>query len=868
MKAFLSVLSLAALSAAVFISCNKETATAPGDVPVSGTGMLAKEFSAGTPSTRATLKDFPLVEWQNTDAIAIWDGFSSCIFTVKAGTNQGTTATFEGSVAEEATSFHALFPASAFNAFDGQSFTATLASVQTVSPGACNAAGATLAVGSIESGNHISFKNAVGLLKITIGSEFDSQIHSVTLSGKNGEAVAGKAVFNCSTGQLERVVSAQSSVTIDAGTGRCFTSGDYYIAVLPVSFNNGFELSFKNLSGTAKEVSTSKSMTVPRGGGYALGDVTAGIGEFSNLICTAEELMEWNANAVFNPGEVYKLGADIDMSGKDWTPRSDFQGTFDGQGHKIYNFQVTTSEYTGFIRTTKDGGTACIKNLIIGSKDGTTWDGVSKIVHSSSSNNYTWYYAGVVAKTMGQTNLENIINFASVEVAEGSTGKTRIAGICGNIASTGTIKNCINYGSITNNASVTGVESSSSSTLQPSSMAGIAAQCDKAATYDGCINYGTITNSNPGVFRIGGIVGNTSYAYMIKDCKNYGEIKLNATCSSANSYIGGILGYGNGINVKNCANYASFNWNTFNNTTFGGGVFAYVGSGSAEGCLNEGTLTVGKGGTYANWSSFGGVAASIYTNTTMSGCTNKGKVSVYFEQTVRVGGLCGTLNNGCTLKDSVNDAEVSCDVEVENSRWVCTGGVCAFQEKGSGNVIQGCTNNKAVTLTGNYTPTSGTVHAIGANAGGILGYGCLSLTVKDNVNKGSVSATNESTTGFNAGGIIGQAAIGAGITSSGNENEAAVSASTSDNVNPCAGGVIGRATVESYSANADKNTGAVSCGNPANAGSVAGFSAATLTNCGAGGSVCGVTLDSSNFTSYVQGSASTGTHSGSTFYSK
>lgn len=868
MKRLLPVLSLAALTTAVFISCQKEAAPATEDIRIPEGGKLEKEFIAGTPSTRATLKDFPVVEWQNSDAIAVWDGSSSCFFTIKPGTNQGTTATFEGSVAEEATSFYALFPATAFNAFDGQSFTATMASTQAVTPGACNAAGATLAVGSISSGDRITFKNAVGLIKFTIGAEFDSQIHSISLSGKNGEALAGKAVFNCNTGELERVISAQSSVSLDAGAGRCFSAGDYYLAVLPVAMSNGFTLTFKNLSGTSKELSTSKPMTVPRGGGFYLGDITAGIGEFSNIISTAEELMDWNANAVFNPGEVYKLGADIDMSGKTWIPRSDFQGTFDGQGHKIYNFQVTTSEYTGFIRTTKDGGTACIKNLTIGSKDGTTWDGVSKIVHASSSNNYTWYYAGVVAKTMGETNLENIKNFAAVEVAEGSVGKTRIAGICGNIASTGTIKNCINYGSITNKGAKTGVASSSDSTEQPSSMAGIAAQCDKAATYDGCINYGTITNYNTGVFRIGGIVGNTSYAYMLKGCKNYGDIKLYATCAGSNSYIGGILGYGSGVNLEDCTNYASFNWNTFNNTTFGGGVFAYVGGGTAKGCVNEGSLTVGKDGTYANWSSFGGVAASIYSGTTMSGAVNNGDVSVYFEQTVRAGGVCGTLNNGCTLSNSVNNGEVSCNVEVQNNRWIAVGGVCAFQEKGSGNVIQSCTNNAPVSLTGNYTPTTATPHATGANVGGILGFGCLSLTIKNNENKGPVSGSNESTPGVHAGGIIGQLATGSGISSSGNINDAPVSASTSDSAAPCAGGVIGRVGVASFKAESDKNSGAISCGNPANAGSVAGVSSATLSNCGAGGSVCGVTLTGSNFSSYVQGSASTGTHSGSTFYSK
>lgn len=868
MKHLLSFWSFAALCVALCVSCNKEEQAAPQDTQLPVSGKVAMEISAGTPNTRATLRNFPSVEWQNSDAIAIWDGNEKCVFTIKAGTNQGTTATFEGSVADGATSLSAIFPASAFNSFSGGSFTATIPAVQVVSAGSCNASGATVAVGVVDGGNHIKFVNAVGLLKFTIGSDFDGQIHSVTLSGVKGETVAGKAVINASTGAVESVVSPQTSISIEAGSGKSFPAGDYYIALLPVQFSNGFSLEFQNLSGVKLTKTTSNAMTLGRAGGFNLGEVTSGIGEFSKPITTADELLEWNNNTVFSAGEVYKLGADIDMSGKKWTPRSDFEGTFDGQGHAIYNLQVTTSEYVGFIRNTKNGGQACIKNLIIGSKDGKTWDGVSHFTHSASSNNYTWYYAGVIAKTMGATNLENIINFAAVEVASDATSKTRIAGICGNVASTGTVKNCINYGTVTNNAPKTGVASSSDGTTAPGAMSGIVAQCDEAVTFEGCVNYGTIINNNPGTFRVGGILGNSSYAKLVKDCSNYGDIKLNATYSAGVFYVGGIVGYGKNLTVKDCTNHASFTWNTFNNTTLGGGVFADIDAGAVEGCVNEGSLTVGQGGTYANWSSFGGVAASIYNGTIMDGCTNNGQVDVYFEQTVRTGGVCGTLNNGCSLKNSINNASVSCTVNVENNRWVAVGGVCAFQEKGSGNSVQGCTNLASVTLGGDFKPTSASVHANGANAGGILGYGCLSISIKDNVNKGSVSAVNNSTPGVNAGGIIGHLITGSGISSSGNVNEASVNADTSDSASPCAGGVIGRAAVASYVATSDKNCGAVTCGNAANAGSVAGLNSATLKNCGAGGSVCGVTLDSSNFSSYVQGSASTGSHTGSTFYSK
>ncbi|MBR0292731.1 MAG: hypothetical protein IJQ79_11465 [Bacteroidales bacterium] len=869
MKHLIKFLLPAGLALAGLISCEKDVPAGEKAGPVPAADKVAKEFTASFAGSKATLAAFPEVRWQQGDDISVWDGSDRNIFSIKPGTNQGSTATFEGFVAEDATApFPALFPASSFISCDGTSFTAAVPATQSIVPGSPNAAGATVAVGQVGSDGKLSLKNVIGLVKFTIGDNFDGQINTVILSGAGSEPVAGQVVIDSATGEITSVKSASTSITLTAGSSASLPAGDYYIAVLPVAFSQGFSLSFKNLSGKSIEKSTSNAMSIPRGGGKDLGTVTAGLKEFSSEIMTADELVGWNENCQFAEGEVYKLGADIDMEGKPWTPRSDFVGTFDGQGHKIYNFVVSTNEYTGFIRTTKDGGTACIKNLIIGSKDGKTWDGVSKIVHTSSANNYTWYYAGVVAKTMGQTDLTDIINFAAVEIEAGSTGKTRAAGICGNVASTGTIKGCINYGSVTNNASVTGVSSNGSTTLQPSALGGIAAQTDKDVTYDHCINYGTITNRNPGVFRIGGILGNTSYAYLITDCENYGNIVLEETCSSENSYIGGILGYGKGTNLKNCTNHADFNWNTFNATTFAGGVFAYVASSSVEGCVNEGSLTVGKGGKYANWCSFGGVAASIYTSAVMKDCKNLGAVDVYFEQTVRVGGVCGTLNSSCTLSNSINSAPVRAELNVENNRWAAVGGVCAFQEKGSGNAVTGCSNSGKVSLEGDFRPTSGSVHGNGGNAGGILGFGCLSLNIKDNVNTGEVFASNSSTPPFYAGGIVGHLITGSGITTYGNTNEAPVSASTSDGTAACAGGVLGCASVSSFTASADRNYGAVSCSNASNAGSVAGVNAGTLTGCGAGGSVCGTVLDSSNFSGFVQGGASTGSHSGSTFISK
>ena len=57
----------------------------------------------------------------------------------------------------------------------------------------------------------------------------------------------------------------------------------------------------------------------------------------ATVLYTSEDLLALAAD----PTGSYCLGADLDMSGVDWTPIA-FAGRFDGRGHTIYNLRVTT----------------------------------------------------------------------------------------------------------------------------------------------------------------------------------------------------------------------------------------------------------------------------------------------------------------------------------------------------------------------------------------------------------------------------------------------------------------------------------------------------------------------------------------------
>lgn len=114
---------------------------------------------------------------------------------------------------------------------------------------------------------------------------------------------------------------------------------------------------------------------------------------------TAEDL-----NKMRNvPSGKYLLLNDIDMQGATWSPVNDFSGVFDGNGHCIYNFQITdgitkdTTVRIGFIGYL----TGTVKNLQIGKQD------QPQTVISYSKYHLRGYAGMVVGRTERGAVIEN-----------------------------------------------------------------------------------------------------------------------------------------------------------------------------------------------------------------------------------------------------------------------------------------------------------------------------------------------------------------------------------------------------------------------------------------------------------------------------
>ena len=206
----------------------------------------------------------------------------------------------------------------------------------------------------------------------------------------------------------------------------------------------------------------------------------------------------YNADGLMNVAELVNGGktdinitltADIDLTGKDWTPigtdyDNSYTGTFDGGGHTITGLTVTTNdEYAGLFGYLGNfnNGAATVKNVVM--------EGIQ------ITCNHRLGYAGGVAGF-----------------------------------SWGTIENCSVSGSVSGTVSVGGV---------------VGAQRDGSIT--GCSSSATVK----GTLNVGGVAGQTIFGATLTACYATGNVTIEID-PRQDIAGGGLVGFNNGISLLAC----------------------------------------------------------------------------------------------------------------------------------------------------------------------------------------------------------------------------------------------------------------------------------------------------------------------------
>lgn len=473
----------------------------------------------------------------------------------------------------------------------------------------------------------------------------------------------------------------------------------------------------------------------------------SGIG---GIITNAEDFVSFLELAEgITEGDEISLGADIDLGGAEITPAASFSGVFDGKGYKVYNFKVVSSlSLAGVILQNK--GT--VRNVVVGSADGKSWDNVSTIGFASSASASA---AGFVATNSGT--IENVINFAKVDCNAGAVRDACAGGIAGGIGdSAAIIKDCKNYGMVT----ISGTMS------DRACFGGILGLSDQeGAKVENCVNYGTIAKSsiNQKELAFAGVVGRANAAMFISGCSNEGIVSYTTT-DKPGSYIhlAGILGAGYyGVQIVNCTNKGDISSVIIQVNRMGGIAGTMNTGGLIDGCTNTGTISLEQGAN-ANWQSLGGICGfeekgSSSSSLVIKNNTNNGTVKFNLSNTnthdnlTAIGGVIGTTCSVVEYKDNVNNGEIS-GIN-SGSAAVYGGGIIGWYRKGTGLKSSGNVNNGKVSVT-----------APSGAAGGIIGYQSVaSCNLSEETNKGEVSYANAAATGSIAGltaGAINSCAVG------------------------------------------------------------------------------------------------------------
>lgn len=259
------------------------------------------------------------------------------------------------------------------------------------------------------------------------------------------------------------------------------------------------------------------------GGGLGLDVRISNLAEFYSFVDSVAAGTNYLETTVY-------LDTDIDFKERAFEPIGNFSGSFDGQGHTISNLKMNSKLiHVGLFGYSKG---LSIRNVVM--------DESCSVVGSSNMSCNVGGIIGNCYGNGGHCGIENVVNMASVTfngTMKSGDENVHLGGIAGHLSSFGyepIVKNCINYGSVTQ-------------------------------SFGGCNSY------------IGGIVGyyrgdSTNKKSYIQNSLNYGTIAYDGT-TLINLYVGGIIGYScSNLMIENCVSSGKIS----NNSTYAGAIIGFV----------------------------------------------------------------------------------------------------------------------------------------------------------------------------------------------------------------------------------------------------------------------------------------------------
>lgn len=387
------------------------------------------------------------------------------------------------------------------------------------------------------------------------------------------------------------------------------------------------------------------------------------------VIGNRDQFITFLASATDYTNKTVRLNCDVDMKGETAQLAKAFEGTFEGNGHSVYNYKAEGGLFyeigsSGTVKNlhlsevafSQETSTAALAVTNNGCISGITVSADIKVTKAMTGG-----AAGIVLVNNGA--ISNGVFAGNITAASDTdnAGKS-IGGIAS--SNKGTIENCYVLGSAdTNAALIGGITAHNYGTVKTCTnymslagayyIGGIAAENTRTIT--DCANYGTVTQKNSSLDGIaGGIAGTNTDT--VTDCENFAEI------TGAYKNIGGIAGSSSQA-VTGCGNYAAVS----GSENVGGIVGLSNGAGSVviKNSYNKGKVSAVSNGS-SNNQGFGGILGSASQNaeTAIENCYNTAGIQGA-ANTKYLGGIAGVLYKG-SIRNTYNTGAASGAAVTEN----------------------------------------------------------------------------------------------------------------------------------------------------------------------------------------------------------
>ena len=389
----------------------------------------------------------------------------------------------------------------------------------------------------------LRFTHHTALVTIVL-TDYTEGLASVQLTGLSTEGDNPDIIvpYDKGSNTYTAIVAPQS---VAAGT-----------AFITCTFTNGKTFVYKMKNATDWQAGGEYTYTVSLAAAKDLGYTIESNGSYT--VYNADGLM--NIAKLVNGGKSdinITLTADIDLTGKDWTPigtdyDNSYKGTFDGGGHTITGLTFTTNdEYAGLFGWLNRAGT--VKNVVMegvqitsnqiygGSIGGVVGSGWGTIENCSVSGSVsgTVYVGGVVGVQIGGS-ITGCSSSATVK------GTVDVGGVAGQTNSSATLTACYATGNVT-------IEINPAKNIAGGSLVGMNAGSSLLACY--ATGNVTSTGSSTGYMHIGGFLGNNYTTVTAGYWKNNHEqgIGYNRESTGATKVDGSVVTWQKAVDAMNTA---------------------------------------------------------------------------------------------------------------------------------------------------------------------------------------------------------------------------------------------------------------------------------------------------------------------------